>query len=235
MTNYRQQIKTELKNVATKQRAEASQRYFKTGPGEYAEGDMFIGATMQQQREIAKRHKDMSLSSIQELLDSSVHEERMIGLVILTLQYPKASEDKKEEIYNFYLRNSHRINNWDLVDVTAPRIIGAYLVDKDKKVLIKLAQSKLLWDRRIAILSTMAFIDKHECEWTFKIAKMLLKDQEDLIHKAVGWMLREVGKNCGEVVLMEFLDQYACKMPRTMLRYAIEKFDPVVRQKYLIA
>lgn len=227
------QIKSELNTISTKERAIASQRYFKTGPGQYGEGDVFVGATMPQQREIAKRHLGAGFEAIQELLDSRVHEERMIGLLILTYQFPKADDVDKENIYNFYLKNTARINNWDLVDVTAPKIVGAYLLEQDRTILTKLARSKLLWDRRISILATAAFIDRGEHEWTFKIAEILLSDNHDLIHKAVGWMLREVGKKCGEEVEIVFLDEHAKQMPRTMLRYAIEKFNNSTRKQYL--
>lgn len=229
------QIKQELSIVSTAERAKNSQRYFKTGSGEYGEGDVFVGATMPQQRIIAKNHLDLSLHNIQKLLDSKVHEERMVGLLILTYQYPKAVKDDKDNIFNFYLSNTARINNWDLVDVTAPKIIGTHLIDKDRTVLIKLAKSKLLWDRRISILATAAFIDQGESEWTFKIAKLLIRDPEDLIHKATGWMLREVGKKCGQSVEMQFLDKYYLSMPRTMLRYSLEKFSPKDRKKYMQA
>lgn len=227
------EITTELKLISSPERARVSQRYFKTGPGEYGEGDVFIGATMPQQRLIAKKHTDLTLDEIQLLLDSKVHEERMIGLLILTYQCPKADTVSRRNIYDFYLSNTTRINNWDLVDVTAPKIVGAYLVDKDRSTLLSLAKSKLLWDRRIAILSTVAFIDRGESEWTFKLSEILLEDEQDLIHKAVGWMLREVGKKCGEEVEMGFLNKHYKRMPRTMLRYAIERFNEEDRRKYL--
>lgn len=227
------EITTELKLISSPERARVSQRYFKTGPGEYGEGDVFIGATMPQQRLIAKKHTDLTLDEIQLLLDSKVHEERMIGLLILTYQYPKADTVSRRNIYDFYLSNTTRINNWDLVDVTAPKIVGAYLADKDRSTLLSLAKSKLLWDRRIAILSTAAFIDRGESEWTFRLSEILLEDEQDLIHKAVGWMLREVGKKCGEEVEMGFLNKHYKRMPRTMLRYAIERFNEEERRKYL--
>ncbi len=227
------EITTELKLISSPERARVSQRYFKTGPGEYGEGDVFIGATMPQQRLIAKKHTDLTLDEIQLLLDSKVHEERMIGLLILTYQYPKADTVSRRNIYDFYLSNTTRINNWDLVDVTAPKIVGAYLADKDRSTLLSLAKSKLLWDRRIAILSTAAFIDRGESEWTFRLSEILLEDEQDLIHKAVGWMLREVGKKCGEEVEMGFLNKHYKRMPRTMLRYSIERFNEEERRKYL--
>ncbi len=226
-------IKKELGQVSSPERARNSQRYFKTGPGEYGEGDEFIGATMPQQREIAKKYLGIDLKSIQNLLNSRIHEERMVGLLILTYKFPNADESEKNEIFDFYLRNTQRINNWDLVDVTAPKIVGEYLLDKDRKVLTKLAGSELLWDRRIAIIATATFINNGEYEWTFRLTEMLIEDSEDLIHKATGWMLREVGKKCGEDIEVEFLDRYASKMPRTMLRYAIERFSPQLRRAYL--
>lgn len=226
-------IQKELRVVASKQRAEISQRFFKTGPGEYGEGDVFIGVTMPQQRFIAKRHLDLAIAETQLLLDSEVHEERMMGLLILTYQYPKATTAGKKDIYDFYIANTGRVNNWDLVDVTAPKIVGAYLLENNRQILVRLAKSNLLWDKRIAIISTQAFIAHRESEWTFKIALMLLEDTEDLIHKATGWTLREVGKKCGEEVEKEFLDEYVNRMPRTMLRYAIERFPEQQRQEYL--
>lgn len=232
MSKY-QQIQKELRAVSSKERAILSSRYFKTGPGQYGEGDRFIGATMPQQRVIAKNHLNSTLSDIQQMLDSKIHEERMIGLLILTYQFPKATQQGKSAIYDFYLKNTSRINNWDLVDVTAPKIIGEYLLDKDWDILYKLAESKMLWERRIAILSTSAFINKGVSKLTFNIAKLLMHDQEDLIHKAVGWMLREVGNKCGQSVEKEFLDKNIQNMPRTMLRYSIEKFSPRERNKYL--
>lgn len=226
-------IKKELMVFSTPERARASQCYFKTGPGEYGEGDVFVGATMPQQREIVKRYLDSGLEDIQQLLDSNIHEERMIGLLILAYQFPEADDDGKYRIYSFYLKNTININNWDLVDVSAPKIVGAYLLEQDRTILIRLAKSELLWDRRISILATVAFIDQGEYEWTFKIAETLLRDDHDLIHKAVGWMLREVGKKCAEGVLRAFLDEHIKQMPRTMLRYAIEKLPESTRKNYL--
>jgi 3-methyladenine DNA glycosylase AlkD len=226
-------ITTELKQISSPERARSYQRYFKTGPGEYGEGDVFIGVAMPQQRSIAKKYTDLSTGEIKKLLDSKIHEERMVGLLILTYQYPIADAEAQRNIFNFYIDNTSRINSWDLVDVTAPKIVGAYLVDKDRSILLKLAQSKLLWDRRIAILSTVAFINRGEAEWTFKISELLLEDDQDLIHKAVGWMLREVGKKCGEEVEVGFLNKHYKRMPRTMLRYAIEKFSPTERDRFL--
>jgi len=226
------EIKKEMNALGSKQRAEHSLRFFKTGKGEYGEGDKFLGLSMPEQRVIAKKYKDLPLTEIQKLVKSPFHEHRMVGLIILTFQYPLASEKTKKQLYTFYLKNTKYINNWDLVDVTTPRIVGEYLVDKNKAILHTLASSKSLWERRIAILATFAFIRRGVLTHTFSIAKALLHDREDLMHKAVGWMLREAGKK-DQAKLEDFLQTYAHIMPRTMLRYAIEKFTEAERKKYL--
>ncbi len=226
-------LKKELHRKADKNKAIILSRFFKTDPGQYGYGDKFLGVVVPEQRKIAKRFFSLELNQLQKLLDSQYHEERLIALLILVLRYPHADKEKQKDIYNFYLRNTKKINNWDLVDLTAEKIIGPYLADKDKKILFKLACSKNLWERRIAILSTFHYIKKGESELTFKIAEILLTDNHDLMHKAVGWMLREVGKRCGEKIEEEFLQKYYRKMPRTMLRYAIERFEENKRLKYL--
>jgi len=221
-----------LKNQANPEQAKTLLRFFKTGKGEYGEGDKFLGIKVPVSRKIAKQFKDLSFEEIQELLNSKIHEERLIALFILTEQYRKGNGEHKKVIYNFYLRNAKRVNNWDLVDLSAEKIIGAYLLDKDKKVLLRLAQSKNLWERRIAIMSTFHFIKNGFYDTTFAISDMLLKDEHDLIHKAVGWMLREIGnRNLAEEE--KFLKKNYKTMPRTMLRYAIEKFPEKKRQVYL--
>ncbi|MDD5083381.1 MAG: DNA alkylation repair protein [Candidatus Moranbacteria bacterium] len=226
-------IKQELRRLGTKERAMASQRYFKTGVGQYGEGDVFIGLTMPEQRRIAKQHLGLGLPDIRKLLESKEHEFRMVALLIMTYQYATASDAKRKRLYDFYLTHTKWINNWDLVDVTAHKIVGAYLQDKDHSILLRLARSESLWERRIAIVSTFSFIAKGESKTALSIAEMLLQDTHDLIHKAVGWMLREVGKCCGESVEKGFLKLYAPSMPRTMLRYAIERFDADTRMRYM--
>jgi len=208
-------------------------RFFKTGKGEYGEGDTFWGITMPKQRMVAKKYLDLALPDIQKLLNSDVHECRMTGLLILTYQFNKASDGTRKKIADFYIRNTKRINNWDLVDVTTPRILGKYLLDKDRKILYTFAQSKNLWERRIAIITTQVFISEKQYEDTLNIAELLLTDKHDLIHKAVGWMLREVGKYDQETE-EKFLRKHYKKMPRTMLRYAIEKFPEKMRKAYLL-
>jgi len=221
-----------LKKQANPKQAKIYLRFFKTGKGEYGEGDEFLGIKVPVSRKIAKEFKDLALPEIQELLYSKMHEERLIALFILTEQYSKGDEEKKKVIYDFYLKNLKRVNNWDLVDLSAEKIIGAYLLEKDKQILFKFTRSKNLWKRRIAIMSTFHFIKNGLYDTTFEIADVLLKDEHDLIHKAVGWMLREIGNR--DVKIEEaFLKKQYKNMPRTMLRYAIEKFPEKKRQSYL--
>lgn len=226
----------ELKNIASPKKAKASSWFFKTGKGEYGEGDIFYGVTVPEQRQIAKKYKNLPIDEIQKLLNDKVHECRLTGLFILVNQYEKGGnkklEKKREEVAKFYLKNSKKVNNWDLVDSSASYILGDYLLDKKREILYKLAKSKNLWERRIAIISTAKFISKNQFEDTLKISKILLKDSHDLIHKAVGWMLREVGKK-SEKTLVSFLNKYAKVMPRTALRYAIERFPEKKRKYYL--
>lgn len=209
-----------------------SQKYFKTGPGEYGEGDRFIGVRVPKVRAIAAQLKKMPLTQIQSLLSSAIHEERLLALILLTLQFKTADEAKKAVLYQFYLDHTQFINNWDLVDVSAYKIVGPHLINKPKNDIYQLAQSNSLWERRIAIMSTLAFIKQDQFEDTFALSTLLLDDSNDLIHKAVGWMLREVGKR-NRPIAEQFLQQHYRAMPRTMLRYAIEKFPPSLRQSYL--
>ena len=220
-------IQEEIKKAGDPEKVEVYQRFFKTGKGEYGEGDVFLGLTMPKIREIAKKYLHLSVEEVEEVLHSKYHEFRMAALIIWTYQYPKA----KKEIYDAYLRNTKWINNWDLVDVTTPRIVGNYLLDKDRKVLYKLAKGHL-WERRISMLATFAFIDNKEFDDAIKIAKILLNDKHDLIHKAVGWGLREIGKK-DEKVLLKFLDEHYKKMPRTMLRYSLERLNDSKRKYYM--
>lgn len=227
-------MKKDLAKLANPKRAELSAYYFKTGEGQYGYGDVFLGTSVPAQRVIAKKYKALPLKEVEKLLQSKVHEERLTASIILVEQFKKADEATQKDIYDFYLANTVYINNWDIIDGSAPYIVGMWLQDRDKKVLLKLAKSKLLWDRRIAIMATFPYIREGDATWTFKIAALLLHDNEDLIHKAVGWMLREVGKSCGRATEEKFLKQHYKIMPRTMLRYAIEKFDEPLRQKYLL-
>ncbi|MDD5555345.1 MAG: DNA alkylation repair protein [Candidatus Pacebacteria bacterium] len=224
-------LKRELRRKQDKEKAKFLARFFKTGKGEYGEGEVFLGISVPEQRKTAKKFfKEASLKDLKELLRSKIHEFRLTALIILVEKYKKAGE--KEKIFNFYLDNTKRINNWDLVDLSAPNIAGDYLLDKDRKILFSLARSKNVWERRIAVLSTFAFIRRNQFEEALKLAEILLIDKHDLIHKATGWMLREVGKR-DKKREKEFLERFCSKMPRTMLRYAIEKFEDKERAKFL--
>jgi len=222
----------ELEKAANPEHAEIAQRFFKTGKGEYGEGDVFLGMTVPVLRGIVKNYYDLNLVKIQELLKSGIHEHRLAGIFILNHKYKKANEDEKANIFNFYIKNTKRINNWDLVDLSAPKIVGDFLFDKKKRILYELVRSNNLWERRIAIISTFNFIRKDEFKDTLAISELLLGDKHDLIHKAVGWMLREIGKRDQEVE-EKFLRAHYKNMPRTMLRYAIERFEEDKRQRYL--
>lgn len=218
------QIQKELKGLGNKDKAKISQGFFKTGKGEYGEGDVFLGIKVPVQRKIAKKFINLSLVEVEKLLDSGIHEERLVALLILVLKYEKGDKKEKKKIFKVYLKNTKYINNWDLVDVTCPKIVGNYLLNKKRDVLYKLVKSKSLWERRIAIVSTVIFIRENDFKDTIKISEILLKDEHDLIHKAVGWMLREMGKR-NEKELKKFLDKYYKKMSRTMLRYSIERLN----------
>ncbi|MFA6253297.1 MAG: DNA alkylation repair protein [Patescibacteria group bacterium] len=226
-------VKKDLKKLSKSSKAKILQRFFKTGKGQYSEGDKFIGVVVPDIRKVSKQYSDLPLKQVSELLHSKIHEERLCALLILVEQYKKGDSKKQKQIFGLYLKNYKYINNWDLVDLTAPRIVGAYLADKPKNILYKLAKSKNLWQRRIAILATFQFIYYCQSKETIKIANILLHDKHDLIQKAVGWMLREVGKRCDEQILLNFLDKNYKTMPRTMLRYAIERLLEKKRQHYL--
>src|SRR3989339_1198379 len=226
-------IQKELKKYSSSKKVEILQRFFKTNTGEYGEGDKFIGIVVPDIRKVVKQNTALSLNEIVILLHSPVHEERLCALLILVTQYKVGDIKKKKQIFQVYLKNTKYINNWDLVDLTAPNIVGAYLRDKPKDILSKLAKSKNLWQKRIAILATFDDIYHKKSEETLKIAKILLHDKHDLIHKAVGWMLREVRKRVDEKVLLKFLDEHYKTMPRTMLRYAIERLSEPKRLAYL--
>jgi 3-methyladenine DNA glycosylase AlkD len=221
-----------LRKFATKQKANNLSRFFKTGKGEYGEGDKFLGIMVPQIRGVVKRYRDLTLSETMKLVRSPWHEERLCGLLILVDQFERRDEKTRKRIYDTYLKSTKWINNWDLVDLTTPNIVGAYLKDKPRSVLMKLTRSKNLWERRIAVLATFRFIKDKDFKDALKIAHTLRNDSHDLIHKAVGWMLREVGKR--DVKALErFLDEHRRHMPRTMLRYAIEKFPEKKRRSYL--
>jgi 3-methyladenine DNA glycosylase AlkD len=226
------QIKKEMAQLSDPHRAKNLSWFFKTGKGQYGEGDIFLGIPVPEQRKIAKRYVDLSLEDLHELLNSKVHEHRFTALVILISKYRKAEESGKKEIFDFYLRNTENVNNWDLVDLSAPRIVGDYLINRERSILYKLAKSDSLWERRISILSTFTFIDNNDFEDALNISELLLHDEHDLIHKAVGWALREIGKR-DQNVEERFLAKHCLHMPRTMLRYAIEKFDEEKRKRYL--
>lgn len=203
------------------------QRFFKTGPGQYGEGDVFIGVRVPQARAICKAFAALPLPEVQQLLNSDVHEYRLAGLMILTYKYPKANEADKAAIYDLYLKNvrAGRVNNWDLVDVSADKIVGPYLQGRSLSVLDSLAKNKDIWQRRVAMISTFHFLKYGDPAPTLHIAELLLHDQRDLIQKAVGWMLREMGKKIEEKLLTDFLEAHYRDMPRTMLRYAIERLS----------
>lgn len=223
-------VMSELARYASPERAKASGWFFKTGKGQYGEGDQFIGVTVPDQRKVARTHKHIPLQAIHILLSSPIHEHRLTGLLILCEQYQHLKD--QEAVYHFYMRHKRMVNSWDLVDVSAPRIVGTHLLTRSRVILYTLARSQILWDRRIAIISTFAFIAHNDYKDTLAIAEVLLGDKEDLIHKAVGWMLREVGKR-DVAIEKSFLDKYACIMPRTMLRYSIEHFSDEERKYYL--
>lgn len=225
-------IQKELKRLGDLQTARFSQRFFKTGVGEYGEGDLFRGIRVPVLKKVARDYKTLSHSATLKLLRSQYHEDRLVALLILNHQFVRGDDATRKKLYASYLKNTRFINSWDLVDVSAPMILGAFLQDKDRTVLYQLAQSRDLWERRIAILATFQFIKRGETADTLKLAAMLLSDSEDLIHKAVGWMLREVGKRDLKAA-ESFLRRHYRRMPRTMLRYAIEKFPKSKRQRYL--
>ncbi|CAN5479007.1 DNA alkylation repair protein [soil metagenome] len=224
--------KKKLKTLASPEAAKLAARFFKTGPGQYSEGDIFIGIKVPVLRTVSREFRAMPLEEIESLLNSPIHEERHLALMILVLQVAKCDDTLRKAAFDFYLGNTKFINNWDLVDCSAPQVVGGYLLNRPRKPLIALAKSEGLWERRIAIVSTQEFIRHRQFDETLAISKLLLGDKEDLIHKASGWMLREVGKK-DQSVLEAFLDQHGNVMPRTILRYAIEKFSPARRAAYL--
>jgi 3-methyladenine DNA glycosylase AlkD len=227
-------VRKELKSMADPDKAAILQRFFKTGPGQYGEGDIFIGVMVPQSRQIAKKFSQLPLGEVRTLLYSRIHEERLVALLILARRYGSASSCmEKEEIVKFYLNHIKQVNNWDLVDLSAPNILGAHLVDSRdrRRLLYRLARSENLWERRIAIVATHHFIRNGDFSDTLKIAEMLLQDRHDLMHKAAGWMLREVGKR-DAAAEEAFLEKHFSVIPRTMLRYAIERLPENKRRRY---
>jgi len=234
MRSFLKYVKEDLTALAHPEKAKILSGFFKTGKGEYGEGDIFLGIPVPEQRKIAKKYSDLPLKDIRKLLSSEIHEYRLVALFILIRQYGKGNKAEKKEISDFYLANIRHINNWDLVDLSAPNIMGDYLLDKDRAILYKLATSDNLWEKRIAIMATFTFVRNNQFEDTFRVAEIFLYDKHDLIHKAVGWMLREIGKR-NQAKEEEFLEKYCSEMPRTMLRYAVERFDEQKKRLYVKA
>ncbi len=227
-------LKTDLRQASSPTKARVLQSFFKTGKGGYGEGDIFLGIAVPRQRALAKKYEtELSANDLEKLLKSKIHEERLVGILILVAKFQKGEENEKGEVFRFYLKHTRNINNWDLVDLSAPNIVGEYLLTKDRETLYQLAGSHNLWEKRIAILSTFAFIKRGQSRDALAISQILFNDNHDLIHKAVGWMLRETGKRCSQKTLTDFLDQYKTRMPRTMLRYAIERLPEKTRKNYL--
>jgi 3-methyladenine DNA glycosylase AlkD len=225
-------LTAQIRALASPETACILQRFFKTGAGQYGEGDVFLGIKVPPLRALAKQHRDTGLKTIANLLHSRYHEERLFALLLLMQFYLQASDKDKAAAYDLYLDNTGRINNWDLVDISAPHIVGRHLQERSRKILYRLARSSSLWERRIAIISTFHFIRMNDFGDTLRIAAILLRDDHDLMHKAVGWMLRETGKRDLSAE-EEFLKQHYQNMPRTMLRYAIERFPEPIRKNYL--
>lgn len=227
----KEQLQKELTEAGNKNRAELLATFFKTGPGKYGHGDVFLGIYVPTTRAISKKYPALSLSDLEDLLKSKIHEVRLAAILILIDKYACAEDGQKMALVDFYVRQEG-VNNWDLVDVSAARILGNYLLDEHKGILYELVKSQSVWKRRIAIVATHAFIKCGQYEDTLRLAELLCGDTHDLIHKAVGWMLREVGKK-NQAVLEDFLEKNCAKLPRTTLRYAIEKFSAKERKAYL--
>ncbi len=225
-------LRAELKKFADPKKAKVLQGFFKTGPGQYGEGDVFLGLKVGDTRLVAKKFTSMPLEEVKSLLESKIHEERLAALLVLVEKFGKAGNSGRKQIFDFYLANAKNVNNWDLVDLSAPKISGEFLLDRDRAVLFRLVRSENLWKKRIAVLSTFTFIRNNDFDDALAISEILLNDSHDLIHKAVGWMLREVGKR-NLAVEEGFLKRHYKGMPRTMLRYAIERFPEGKRKAYL--
>lgn len=226
------EVQKKLRQLADPQQAAILQRFFKTGKGEYGEGDVFLGIKVPVLRAVAKKYPDLSLADVQRLLKSNIHEYRLVAILMLVGRFERGSEVGRRRVYNLYLKNARHINNWDLVDLSAPNIVGSFLLDKPRRVLYKLARSRLLWERRIAMLATFTFIRNNDFKCAFALAEILLHDKHDLMHKAVGWMLREIGKR-DQKALGKFLQKHYKAMPRTMLRYAIERLSSRKKKYYM--
>jgi 3-methyladenine DNA glycosylase AlkD len=226
-------LHADVQRLATPERAKVVTAYFKTGPGQYGEGDRFAGLAVPQIRTLARAYKDLDVPDITELLRSEIHEERLLALLILGARFERGDGPTRDAIFDIYVANTAYVNNWDLVDMSAPVIVGPYLQDKRKDLLYKWARSESLWERRIAMLATFRYIKQADPALALEIAEVLLTDRQDLIHKAAGWMLREIGKRCGLEVLAGFLEEHAAEMPRTMLRYAIEHLPEDERRDYM--
>lgn len=225
-------IMEELTALSTEEKRRVLPHFFKTGPGQYGEGDLFIGTTVPDTRRVAIAHKDASLEDVEQMLYSQWHEVRLAALLIMVAKAHKADDYTRSRLFNFYLRHTARINNWDLVDLSAPTLVGDYLSDKTRDTLYSLAQSQLLWEARIAIVATLAFIRRGDLDDTYKICNILMNHSHELIHKACGWMLREAGKRNPKRLYTYVMDN-RCHMPRTMLRYAIERFAPSERKELM--
>ena len=225
-------VQDQLRSLSSPEAAALAARFFKTGPGQYGEGDLFLGLRAAEMHKLAKEHRTHSFDELRLLLRSEIHEDRLLALLILVLRTAKCDESTKKQVYELYLAHTRYINNWDLVDASAREIVGGYLADKSREPLYLLAASQNLWERRISIVATHYFIRQNDFADTLRIAERLLGDREDLIHKAVGWMLREVGKK-QQPALEVFLRRHGKVMPRTMLRYAIERFPEDLRRAYL--
>lgn len=225
-------VRAELRSLAAPAVAASSAKFFKTGPGQYGEGYEFIGIRVPALRQVAKQFHALPLQDLADLLASRIHEERLLALLILVGRAERATDDERKQLYDFYVAHFDRVNNWDLVDTSAPTIVGGYLIDKSRRPLHEWARSSSLWERRIAIIATLHFIRMEDYQDTLKISRLLLRDSQDLIHKATGWMLREVGKR-DLPALESFLEQHAAIMPRTMLRYAIERMTAEQRAHWM--
>lgn len=223
-------LKQQLAALADPINQQQAQRFFKTGKGEYAEGDIFLGIRTPVLRKLVAQHKDLSLDDSEQLLHSPIHEHRSFALMLWVAKFPKA--DNRQQLFERYLQNTPFINNWDLVDISAPTLVGQYLLEKEREILYQLLASPVLWERRIAVVATLTFIRHQQFDEILDFAKRLLNEPHDLIHKAVGWMLREVGKK-NLSCLKAFIDEYDTQLPRTTLRYAIEHFDEKQRQFHL--
>lgn len=225
-------LRNDLRDRACPAHAAALGRYFKTGPGEYGEGDRFLGVRVPEIRKLVRRCPDLPAPDVRRVLHSAIHEERLLALFLLVGRFSKGEEAERKRVYELYLASTRYVNNWDLVDASAGRIVGAYLWKRSRAPIRRLARSRNLWERRIAVMATSYFVQQGDFEETLRIARMLLRDEEDLVHKAVGWMLREVGNRDREAE-EGFLREHYRDMPRTMLRYAIEKFPERRRRRYL--